>query len=71
VPPLALSDAVALDLIHQINLQAAGDLGEAWRCAEMRHRPLLAPATAPQANAANPSHREDFMPSPTYCRRAA
>ncbi len=31
VPPLTLSDAVALDLIHQINLQAASDLGEAWR----------------------------------------
>jgi 3-hydroxyacyl-CoA dehydrogenase / enoyl-CoA hydratase / 3-hydroxybutyryl-CoA epimerase len=31
VPPLALSDAVALDLIHQINLQAASDLGEAYR----------------------------------------
>jgi len=31
VPPLALSDAVALDLIHQINLQAAGDLGEAYQ----------------------------------------
>jgi 3-hydroxyacyl-CoA dehydrogenase / enoyl-CoA hydratase / 3-hydroxybutyryl-CoA epimerase len=31
VPPLALSDAVALDLIHQINLQAASDLGEAWQ----------------------------------------
>jgi 3-hydroxyacyl-CoA dehydrogenase / enoyl-CoA hydratase / 3-hydroxybutyryl-CoA epimerase len=30
VPPLALSDAVALDLIHQINLQAARDLGEAY-----------------------------------------
>ena len=30
VPPLALSDAVALDLIHQINLQAAHDLGEAY-----------------------------------------
>ena len=29
VPPLALSDAVALDLIHQINLQAARDLGQA------------------------------------------
>jgi hypothetical protein len=27
VAPLALSDAVALDLIHQINLQAASDLG--------------------------------------------
>src|SRR5258708_32917776 len=31
VRPLALSDAVALDLIHQINLQAASDLGEAWQ----------------------------------------
>lgn len=31
VPPLALSDAVALDLIHQINVQAARDLGEAYR----------------------------------------
>ena len=31
VAPLALSDAVALDLIHQINLQAASDLGEAWQ----------------------------------------
>ena len=31
VPPLALSDAVALDLIHQINLQAARDLGDAYR----------------------------------------
>jgi 3-hydroxyacyl-CoA dehydrogenase / enoyl-CoA hydratase / 3-hydroxybutyryl-CoA epimerase len=31
VPPLALSDAVALDLVHQINLQAASDLGEAYR----------------------------------------
>lgn len=30
VPPLALSDAVALDLIHQINLQAAHDLGAAY-----------------------------------------
>lgn len=30
VPPLALSDAVALDLIHQINLQTARDLGEAY-----------------------------------------
>jgi len=30
VPPLALSDAVALDLIHQINLQAARDLGDAY-----------------------------------------
>ncbi|MBL0918553.1 MAG: 3-hydroxyacyl-CoA dehydrogenase [Hydrogenophaga sp.] len=30
VPPLALSDAVALDLIHQINLQAAHDLGDAY-----------------------------------------
>ena len=30
VPPLALSDAVALDLIHQINLQAALDLGAAY-----------------------------------------
>ena len=33
VPPLALSDAVALDLIHQINLQAARDLGDAYRFA--------------------------------------
>jgi 3-hydroxyacyl-CoA dehydrogenase / enoyl-CoA hydratase / 3-hydroxybutyryl-CoA epimerase len=31
LPPLALSDAVALDLIHQINMQAARDLGEAYR----------------------------------------
>ena len=31
VPPLALSDAEALDLIHQINLQAASDLGDAHR----------------------------------------
>jgi 3-hydroxyacyl-CoA dehydrogenase/enoyl-CoA hydratase/3-hydroxybutyryl-CoA epimerase len=31
VPPLALSDAVALDLIHQINLQAARDLGDTYR----------------------------------------
>jgi 3-hydroxyacyl-CoA dehydrogenase/enoyl-CoA hydratase/3-hydroxybutyryl-CoA epimerase len=31
VPPLALSDAVALDLIHQINLQAARDLGDAYQ----------------------------------------
>lgn len=31
VPPLALSDAVALDLIHQINLQAARDLGDGYR----------------------------------------
>jgi 3-hydroxyacyl-CoA dehydrogenase/enoyl-CoA hydratase/3-hydroxybutyryl-CoA epimerase len=31
VPPLALSDAVALDLIHQINLQTRADLGEAYR----------------------------------------
>jgi 3-hydroxyacyl-CoA dehydrogenase/enoyl-CoA hydratase/3-hydroxybutyryl-CoA epimerase len=31
VPPLALSDAVALDLIHQINLQGRADLGEAYR----------------------------------------
>ena len=30
VPPLALSDAVALDLIHQINRQAARDLGDAY-----------------------------------------
>ncbi len=30
VPPLALSDAVALDLIHQINVQAASDLGDAY-----------------------------------------
>jgi len=31
VPPLALSDAVALDLVHQINLQAARDLGAAYQ----------------------------------------
>ena len=31
VPPLALSDAVALDLIHQINLQTARDLGSSYR----------------------------------------
>jgi 3-hydroxyacyl-CoA dehydrogenase/enoyl-CoA hydratase/3-hydroxybutyryl-CoA epimerase len=31
VPPLALSDAVALDLIHQINVQAATDLGDAYQ----------------------------------------
>jgi 3-hydroxyacyl-CoA dehydrogenase/enoyl-CoA hydratase/3-hydroxybutyryl-CoA epimerase len=31
VPPLALSDAVALDLIHQINVQTREDLGEAYR----------------------------------------
>jgi 3-hydroxyacyl-CoA dehydrogenase/enoyl-CoA hydratase/3-hydroxybutyryl-CoA epimerase len=31
VPPLALSDAVALDLIHQINLQSRKDLGAAYR----------------------------------------
>ncbi|VWX61868.1 3-hydroxyacyl-CoA dehydrogenase [Burkholderiales bacterium 8X] len=31
VPPLALSDAVALDLVHQINLQSRKDLGEAYR----------------------------------------
>jgi 3-hydroxyacyl-CoA dehydrogenase/enoyl-CoA hydratase/3-hydroxybutyryl-CoA epimerase len=31
VPPLALSDAVALDLIHQINLQSRVDLGDAYR----------------------------------------
>jgi 3-hydroxyacyl-CoA dehydrogenase/enoyl-CoA hydratase/3-hydroxybutyryl-CoA epimerase len=31
VPPLALSDAVALDLIHQINLQSRADLGDAYR----------------------------------------
>jgi 3-hydroxyacyl-CoA dehydrogenase / enoyl-CoA hydratase / 3-hydroxybutyryl-CoA epimerase len=31
VPPLALSDAVALDLIHQINLQAGRDLGDAYQ----------------------------------------
>jgi 3-hydroxyacyl-CoA dehydrogenase/enoyl-CoA hydratase/3-hydroxybutyryl-CoA epimerase len=31
VPPLALSDAVALDLIHQINVQSREDLGEAYR----------------------------------------
>lgn len=30
VPPLALSDAVALDLIHQIKLQAARDLGSSY-----------------------------------------
>jgi 3-hydroxyacyl-CoA dehydrogenase / enoyl-CoA hydratase / 3-hydroxybutyryl-CoA epimerase len=31
VPPLALSDAVALDLIHQINVQTRKDVGDAWR----------------------------------------
>jgi 3-hydroxyacyl-CoA dehydrogenase/enoyl-CoA hydratase/3-hydroxybutyryl-CoA epimerase len=31
VPPLALSDAVALDLIHQINMQSRKDIGEAYR----------------------------------------
>jgi 3-hydroxyacyl-CoA dehydrogenase / enoyl-CoA hydratase / 3-hydroxybutyryl-CoA epimerase len=31
VPPLALSDAVALDLIHQINVQTRADLGETYR----------------------------------------
>lgn len=31
VPPLALSDAVATDLIHQINVQTRKDLGEAYR----------------------------------------
>ena len=31
IPPLALSDAVALDLIHQINVQARQDLGAAYR----------------------------------------
>jgi 3-hydroxyacyl-CoA dehydrogenase/enoyl-CoA hydratase/3-hydroxybutyryl-CoA epimerase len=31
VPPLALSDAVALDLIHQINVQTRQDLGAAYR----------------------------------------
>ena len=31
IPPLALSDAVALDLIHQINIQARKDLGEGYR----------------------------------------
>lgn len=31
VPPLALSDAVALDLIHQINLQTRKDLGASYR----------------------------------------
>ena len=30
VPPLALSDAVALDLIHQINVQTHRDLGDAY-----------------------------------------
>ena len=30
VPPLALSDAVALDLIDQINRQSAADLGDAY-----------------------------------------
>jgi 3-hydroxyacyl-CoA dehydrogenase/enoyl-CoA hydratase/3-hydroxybutyryl-CoA epimerase len=30
VPPLALSDAVALDLIHQINVQTRKDLGESY-----------------------------------------
>jgi 3-hydroxyacyl-CoA dehydrogenase/enoyl-CoA hydratase/3-hydroxybutyryl-CoA epimerase len=31
VPPLTLSDAVGLDLIHQINLQTRADLGEVYR----------------------------------------
>lgn len=31
VPPLALSDAVGLDLIHQINVQTRKDIGEAYR----------------------------------------
>jgi 3-hydroxyacyl-CoA dehydrogenase/enoyl-CoA hydratase/3-hydroxybutyryl-CoA epimerase len=31
VPPLALSDAVALDLIHQINVQTRADLGEVYQ----------------------------------------
>ena len=31
IPPLALSDAVALDLIHQINVQTRIDLGGAYR----------------------------------------
>ena len=31
IPPLALSDAVALDLIHQINVQARQDLGDDYR----------------------------------------
>ena len=31
VPPLVLSDAVALDLIHQINLQAASDIGDSYK----------------------------------------
>jgi len=31
VPPLALSDAVALDLIHQINVQTRKDVGDAYR----------------------------------------
>jgi 3-hydroxyacyl-CoA dehydrogenase/enoyl-CoA hydratase/3-hydroxybutyryl-CoA epimerase len=31
VPPLALSDAVGLDLVHQINLQSRADLGERYR----------------------------------------
>jgi 3-hydroxyacyl-CoA dehydrogenase / enoyl-CoA hydratase / 3-hydroxybutyryl-CoA epimerase len=31
VAPLALSDAVALDLIHQINVQARNDVGDAYR----------------------------------------
>jgi 3-hydroxyacyl-CoA dehydrogenase/enoyl-CoA hydratase/3-hydroxybutyryl-CoA epimerase len=30
VPPLALSDAVALDLIHQINVQTRKDLGQSY-----------------------------------------
>lgn len=30
VPPLALSDAVALDLIHQINVQTLRDLGDVY-----------------------------------------
>ncbi|HEV7577715.1 MAG TPA: 3-hydroxyacyl-CoA dehydrogenase NAD-binding domain-containing protein [Caldimonas sp.] len=31
IAPLALSDAVALDLIHQINVQARNDLGDRYR----------------------------------------
>jgi 3-hydroxyacyl-CoA dehydrogenase / enoyl-CoA hydratase / 3-hydroxybutyryl-CoA epimerase len=31
VPPLSLSDAVGLDLIHQINVQTRKDVGEAYR----------------------------------------
>jgi 3-hydroxyacyl-CoA dehydrogenase/enoyl-CoA hydratase/3-hydroxybutyryl-CoA epimerase len=31
VPPLALSDAVALNLIHQINVQTRKDIGDAYR----------------------------------------